>query len=202
MTKHPTRPPDERIFRLSQQTFAVDDFPCQGFVLDLGGMGTNVIGILKGERAVLLTSAKREQEQPAMAALRVIMEPKELKFLNGTFEVVTAFFSFMYIPTDDHEAVFREIQRVLKPGGELMVWDVLLPAREDLTKDVFVVPVLVQLPGQEVRTGYGQFWPEQERDVNYYPSLAEKTGFSVVEQKTTDRVIFYKFQKPRAILEE
>ena len=39
--------PEERIFRLEQQTVLIDDFDCQGYILDIGGGGTGIIGLLK-----------------------------------------------------------------------------------------------------------------------------------------------------------
>ena len=192
--------PEERIFRLEQQTIVLDDIDCQGYILDLGGGGTAVIGLLKGEQVISILPPRKEKESTIPGHLRMIMEAHDLKFLNNSFNLVTAFFAFMYINQSHHETVFSEIYRVLKPGGELMIWDVVLPERPDPHKDIYVVLVRVTLPGQEINTGYGQFWPNQARDEAYYQNLAEKTGFDVLEQKTEGRVMVLKLGKPRAVV--
>jgi hypothetical protein len=35
-----------RIFRFDQQTVEIDDFPAEGFILDIGGGGEGVIGTM------------------------------------------------------------------------------------------------------------------------------------------------------------
>ena len=39
---------ENRIFRLSEQTVVLDDFPAEGWILDVGGGGGAVMGQLKG----------------------------------------------------------------------------------------------------------------------------------------------------------
>jgi ubiquinone/menaquinone biosynthesis C-methylase UbiE len=41
----------------------------------------------------------------------------ELDFPDGSFDAVTAFYSFMHIPRDDHPELLARIRRWLKPGG-------------------------------------------------------------------------------------
>ena len=58
------------------------------------------------------------------------------------------------------------------------------------------VGLLVRLPDEEISTGYGTHWPEREQDLAYYLALADKAGFTVTEQRESDRVFVLKLQRP------
>ena len=86
--------------------------------------------------------------------------------------------------------------RVLAPGGQVLIWEVNFPRRLDEDRDVAVFLLSVKLLDQEINTGYGALWPEEEQDLSYYLRLAGKAGFDVVEQRENGRVLFLKLQKP------
>ncbi len=44
----------DRIFRLDEQTVVLDDFPAEGWILDIGGGGEAVIGQLKGSQVIAI----------------------------------------------------------------------------------------------------------------------------------------------------
>lgn len=48
---------------------------------------------------------------------------------------------------------------------------------------------------QEIETGYGQPWPSEAHDLDFYLELAEKSGFRVVEQKAEERTFFLELSK-------
>ncbi|HEX5807118.1 MAG TPA: class I SAM-dependent methyltransferase, partial [Anaerolineales bacterium] len=111
---------EKRVFRLDEQTVALDDFAADGFILDIGGGGESVIGQLKGSQVVAIDIFPGELAEAPVGALKIIMDARELKFLDGTFHTATAFFSFMFIHPDDHAKVLEEIFRVLTPNGQFM----------------------------------------------------------------------------------
>src|SRR5660398_83070 len=83
-----------------------------------------------------------------------------LKFLDEIFDNTTSFFTFMFIPNSQHEAVIEEIYRVLRPGGKFYIWDVKIPEFDEssgLNKDktLYVVPLLVDLGNEKIDTSYG-----------------------------------------------
>ena len=127
------------------------------------------------------------------------MDARDLQFLDETFATATAFFSLMYFKNRaDYERVFGEVYRVLKPGGQFLVWDVIVERPGDVDKEIYVVPLLVRVSGREIETGYGQRWPEEARDVSFYVDLAQGSGFRVMEREERGQVFFLCLQKPPA----
>ena len=193
MSDHHTQPSEDRLYFFEQQEVVVDDWDAPGYVLDIGGGGEGIIGILKGEKVVAIDVHRAELEEAAAGPLKIIMDARELKFLDDTFDTVTAFFALMYLKSaPDYECVFGEVLRVLKPGGQFLIWDVVVPKQLDDDKDIYVVPLTVKVREQEVGTGYGQPWPSEEHDVPFYVGLAEKSGFGVVEQRVEGQTFFLK----------
>ena len=53
----------ERIIIFDQQLVTVHDFEASGYILDIGGGGEGIIGILKGEHVISIDSSRREIEE-------------------------------------------------------------------------------------------------------------------------------------------
>lgn len=188
---------ENRIYRLEQQQVVLEDIEADGFILDIGGGGEGVIGQLKGDQVVAIDVSARELAEAAAGPLKIVMDARELKFMDNAFQAVTAFFAFMFISPDEHAKVFREIFRVLKPGGQLLFWEIEIQQRPDAHRDLLVFPLQVTLPSTVVHTGYGTPYTEKPVRLEDYAALAQQCGFEVLEQHHAGQTFFCKFHKSR-----
>jgi len=97
MNDHHPEISEDRLFYFEKQEVIVDDFDSPGYILDIGGGGRGVIGKLKGERVIAIDPSKRELEEAPAGPLKIIMDARDLQFLDGTFSTATSFFTLMYI---------------------------------------------------------------------------------------------------------
>jgi len=190
------RPSPERIYRFERQEVTVNDFDAHGYILAIGGGGEGVIGQLKGQQVVAIDISKRELEGTPPGPLKIIMDARDLKFLDDTFNTAASFFTLCYIDGTDHEKVFEEVFRVLVSGGRFLIWDVIFLKRVDEKKDIAVIPLTAKLPDKKITTGYGVRWPEKVHDLSYYVNLAERVGFKVVSKKEKNRWFYLELKKP------
>lgn len=187
---------NDHIFFIEKQAITVHNFDASKFILDIGGGGEGVIGQLKGSQVVAIDPNREELEEAAAGPLQIVMDARNLQFLDDAFEVVTSFFTLMYINGCDHKVVFEEVYRVLEPGGRFMIWEVDLPQRLAEGQDVVAFYLTVSLPDREIKTGYGTRWPEQTQGASYYRDLAEHVGFIATAQQENGRMFSLELQKP------
>lgn len=96
-----------------------------------------------------------ELEETPEGPLKIVMDARDLKFLDNTFDLATVFFTMMYIEKEAHEKVFSEVYRVLKKDGEFMIWDITIPKYTEGEKDIYVFPLEVNIGNKLINTGYG-----------------------------------------------
>jgi ubiquinone/menaquinone biosynthesis C-methylase UbiE len=150
---------------------------------------------LKGKQVVAIDLIKRELEDaPGDPLIKIVMDARDLKFLDKTFATTTAFFTFMYIGADDHEKVFQEISRVLRPGGRLLIWDGIFPKKADPRQLYVHFPLHVRLPAVDINTGYGVRFCEGQ-GADHYLALAKKVGLELVSRKDESGWFFLELRK-------
>ncbi len=184
-----------KLYEFPRQTVVLKDFAADGYILDIGGGGEGVIGRLKPGKVIAIDSNKKELENAPRGPLKIIMDARDLQFLDSSFSCVTAFYSLMFMSTDDHRQVFQEVYRVLESDGSFRVWDTDVNPGESAGHEGFLTYVDVELPEITIRTGYGSNWPEIEYCLDYYVKLARQTGFEVVESHSIERAIFLLLSK-------
>jgi ubiquinone/menaquinone biosynthesis C-methylase UbiE len=187
---------EENIHFFERQDITLDVFQHEGLILDIGGGGEGILGRLKGDEVVAIDPNKRELEGAPSGPLKIVMDARELMFLDKTFQTVTSFFTLMYISGSDHVKVFEEVFRVLKYGGQFLVWDGVLPTQLDDEKEIAAFMLRIKLPSEVVETGYGAKWPVREQNLEYYTDIARSTGFDLHEQWEHNHMLFMKLCRP------
>jgi len=186
---------EEKIHFIDLHKIDLTDVELKGKILDIGGGGEGIIGQLKGEQVVAIDRHESELKEAASGDyLKIIMDAKDLKFLDETFDTTTAFFTLMYIPLSNHQKIFQEIYRVIKKGGEFVIWDFTIPKRESPDKDFYGLYLEVKIEEKEISTGYATKW-DKEQDLEYYLKLGTSIGFKFVEKKIMNEVFYLRFQK-------
>lgn len=94
---------EDNVYEFEQVELEVQDFESDGFILDIGGGGEGVIGRLKGRDVVAIDIRKEELEEAVDGPLKIVMDARDLKFLDGSFNTVTAFFSLMYVKNQEDQ---------------------------------------------------------------------------------------------------
>lgn len=187
---------EDCIFFLERQEVVVDDFDASRLILDIGGGGEGIIGQMKGKQVVAIDPSRRELEEAADGPLKIVMYAGDMLFLDDTFDVVTSFFTLMYIKGSEHKKVFEEVFRVLVSRGRFLIWDVDLPQCLDEEKGIVAFHLNIKLPDRQIETGYGTKWPEQRQGLPHYREIAERVGFIASDHKENGRVFYLELQKP------
>lgn len=175
----------------------VPNFVSDGLILDIGGGGEGVIGRLKGSQVVAIDLHQEELDGIVEGPLKMVMDARDLKFPDGHFAVVTAFFAMMYMKTRaDQLQVLRQAYRVLRSSGCMLVWDIDLPSCPDTNKTGYLVRLRYHVRGYKKRTAYGARWPTESRGEQDYIRMGEEAGFHHQATLRVGHIFWLEFVKP------
>ncbi len=187
----------KRLQVITSQTVRLDDpFLDTDRILDLGGGGEGVIGVLRGSQVTAVDIRQGELDDAPEGPVKVVADARRLPFAERSFDAATAFFFLMYVPAGDRPLVLREALRVLAPGGCLRIWDVSIPPRGGRTAGTFVVPLCARLPHRTIRTAYGVPWEGREMSGDDIARLGRDAGFTVTALTRTGQTFHLVLSKP------
>ena len=187
---------EKRFFIFPQVEIDIEGFDYEGYILDIGGGGEGVIGQLKGKDVIAVDIKKEELEEAVDGPLKIVMDARDLQFLDESFSTVTAFFTLMYIrQREDQLKILEEAWRVLKPNGTLHLWEVDLSERPQTDKEFYLVHLFYRISEEVTESGYGQRWPEEPRSEDHYITMAKEVGFRDTSIKRNKNTFYAKLIK-------
>lgn len=122
----------------------------------------------------------------------IVSDISDLPFNNNSVDVVINEFVLEHVKNP--KKIVKEIYRVLKPNGELFLWDLIIPERKMVEKEIYVILLKIKIDQKIVDSGYGTKW-EKEQDAYSFLKLGKDVGFEVLEQKIEEDMFFIKYKK-------
>ncbi|MFO7729443.1 MAG: class I SAM-dependent methyltransferase [Spirochaetia bacterium] len=163
--------------------------------LDIGGGGEGIIGKLYGSNVVAIDKRADELYETSNNSLKIEMDAAQMGFLDNSFDVVTIFFTLLYIPVDVKQAVLKESLRVLKDDGILEIWDAFVPKYEPGEKDIFVVDLEIVLPSETIHTQYGSLMGKEAQTDAQIRDWCTAIGLQAVDSFSNDVFFHLIFRK-------
>ena len=154
--------------------------------LDIGGGGEGIIAKLYGSNVVAIDKRADELYETSNDALKIEMDASQMGFVDNSFDVVTIFFTLLYMPADVKQAVLSESLRVLKDGGVLEIWDAFIPKYEQGEKDVFIADVEIVLPDETIHTQYGSLMGKEAQTDAQIQGWCTAAGLQAVDSFAND----------------
>jgi SAM-dependent methyltransferase len=182
----------ERSRELSRHHLDFRRLGLKGKILDIGAGGEGVIGQLYPD-SIGIDPDKEELEESPAKQLKIVMDGRDLQFMDETFDTVTIFFTMMYIHPDDHLKVFEEAYRVLKPGGELHLWYLHMGVPNEDTYGL-ILPLEIEMPGGMIQTGYGARWNRKQDDESFV-ELGKSAGLGLRKVHINGETGWIRFKK-------
>ncbi|MFO7814327.1 MAG: class I SAM-dependent methyltransferase [Halanaerobiales bacterium] len=187
---------EEKIHFTEEQTIEVEEKDNVERILDIGGGGEGIISQIYEDIVVAIDLSEEElKETPSNESLKIIMDACQLKFLDEQFDTVTSFFTLMYINNKDLNQVFKEVKRVLKPGGKFLIWDLKIPEKTEKDKYIFATRLKVKFKNKSIETGYGTLWEDNEQDIDKFSDLADQNDLEVIRQRQGEQYFYLEIKK-------
>lgn len=168
------------------------DIKIDGKILDIGGGGEGIIGRLFKNCVTAIDNRQEELDEAPDCFEKRLMDATALDFEDETFDSVTAFYSFMFMDKDTAGKAAKEMERVLKKGGKIYIWDTEIPFAE---KEPFCVDLKVFLPEETIDTTYGIMGKNMERTFDETKNMFEELGLVCKKQNYSENNFFLELKK-------
>jgi len=167
----------------------------KGTILDIGGGGEGVIGRIYKKSVTAIDNEQQELDEAPDCCKKILMDAKQLSFVDESFDNATAFYSFMYMSRKTKEKAIYEINRVLKFGGKLYVWDAEIISAE---REPFLTELDIDADGEKIHTTYGVMGDEITQNAEYFIELCLENGMTLLEKFEHDGHFKLVFEKTTA----
>ena len=186
---------ENRYLETSRQEIQLRKEYIDAAILDIGGGGEGFIGRLYGKNVIAIDPRQDELLETNNDSIKLVMDGRDLKFTDENFDVVTLFYSLMYMSVETKVEVLSEAVRVLKRNGRLDIWDIEVPIYNNDGKDVFVAQLSVDLESEITRTGYGVLMDGKSQTKRSIHAMLEPLGLKLVKDQVTDKSFRLQYKK-------
>lgn len=174
------------------QEIVIKEIP-SGSIIDIGAGGEGVIAQIGNERVTAIDKLREEiaeAKDKSPKAKWMVADALNLPFDNEEFDNATSFFSGMYMSNEDKRKAFKEVHRVISPGGEFWIWD----SKIKIDKERFLIALTISLPGKDkFNTGYGTSITDQDEKI--YEVYLKEAGFGIQEMDVNKYWFFIRAKK-------
>ncbi len=194
MTNEELKNLEKDFFLFKQKEIKLSPFSNNLKILDIGGGGEGIIGLLNGNNVVSIDKLKNELDETNNDSLKIVMDATKMSFCDNSFDISTAYFSFMYMPLETKRLVFKEVYRVLKKDGIFKIWDIQTSDKDFNNKENGIVFIKSILPNKTIEAGFGTNISniiENDELLN----IAKKIGFSIIKTNYNNEVIEIELKK-------
>ncbi len=165
-----------------------------GRILDIGGGGEGVIGRVYGAQVTAIDISPEELAEAPGGFEKLVMDAGNMTFPDESFDHVTAFFSFLFIPKADHKQVISEITRVLRPGGTLHIWDCEIASAYP---EPFTVELDIDADGVPIHTTYGIVEQDCIQTAKGLIALCAQEKLRLTQKERTGNGFYLRLEKGR-----
>lgn len=174
---------EERYSHTNMQYVNLKRFDFVDTILDIGGGGDGVIGLLYGKKVIAIDKLEEELLETNNDAVNIVMDACNLDFSSKKFDMVTFFYSLMYMNKTTKDQALKEAMRVLKPGGRLEIWDTEVPEFLENNKDIQVADISINIDGIKLKTSYGVRIEDKQQTLKSISLILKKYSDSIITPK-------------------
>lgn len=163
-----------------RQTINLNKLDLEGSILDLSAKGCSIVAGMYDELA-----ADSEENKKDFIKFKKGTIPEE----SATFDMVMAMFSLGNLSLLKTRKMVKEIKRVLKPRGKLVIWDIysgpfIMPVKRNVEftlKNGTILKAEVERELNPLGTGYGMLLKNLRKSMFSITQTYVENGFFCIE---------------------